>query len=82
MNKEPGSIIYYLWKNDLTYRSFSKTVGIDNRTLSSYAHGHIAPNLFNALKIHYASQRKIDLESMLTEEQMISLNDINILYGA
>jgi len=51
----------YLQKNYITYRAFSKTVGIDSAQLARYANGSQLPNLRTAYKIYKATKKAVDM---------------------
>lgn len=53
----------YLVKNHITYRAFSKTVGIDAAQLARYANGQQLPNLKNAYKIFKGTKKVVNLQS-------------------
>lgn len=58
----------YLFLYKIKHGDFAKKVKIWPNTLSQFIHGHNTPNLFNALKIFHESKGKVDLESLLSDE--------------
>ena len=64
---------YYLMRCKVKQKQFAKIVGMIPAQISNLVRKAYEPTLFNALKIHYGSGKKVRLEDMLTEEHLHEL---------
>jgi transcriptional regulator with XRE-family HTH domain len=76
--EENTSLEFYLWKNRRTLKKkeFAKKVGISVMSLYSYVRRIYIPNLSIAMKIYYASDKQVPLESFLDEKCKKEIEEI------
>lgn len=64
---------YFFFRSKINQKDFAKIVGLLPSQISDISRRKYEPQLFNALKIHYASGKKVRLEDMLNEEHLKEL---------
>lgn len=65
---------YYFFKSRRLQKDFAKAMGISAHALSGIINKHKTPSLYTALAIHYESEQKVPLFSLLKPEEQEKLN--------
>jgi len=65
---------YYFFKSRRLQKEFAKSIGIGAHTISAIINKHKTPSLYTALAIHFESEGKVSLFSLLKDAEKEKLN--------